>query len=74
MGANEEHLSLNFSLTDAFNTINLKLFPSYPNPPAVHDYQVPVTTMDVKNMMTSNWDITVQKVKLSIFLRAPDKR
>ncbi|KAI8337709.1 nitrogen permease regulator 2 [Chlamydoabsidia padenii] len=47
---------------NAFNTINLKLFPSYPNPPPVYDYQVPVTTMDVKNMMTSNWDITVQKV------------
>ncbi|ORZ12259.1 nitrogen permease regulator 2 [Absidia repens] len=47
---------------NAFNTINLKLFPSYPNPPPVHDYQVPVTTMDVKKMMTSNWDITVQKV------------
>ncbi|KAI8093850.1 nitrogen permease regulator 2 [Halteromyces radiatus] len=47
---------------NTFNTINLKLFPSYPNPPPVYDYQVPVTTLDVNKMMNSNWDITVQKV------------
>ncbi|OAD74380.1 hypothetical protein PHYBLDRAFT_99189, partial [Phycomyces blakesleeanus NRRL 1555(-)] len=47
---------------NAFNTINLKLFPSYPNPSTVYDYQVPVCTVDVKKMMTHNWDITVQKV------------
>ncbi|KAI9004854.1 nitrogen permease regulator 2, partial [Phycomyces nitens] len=47
---------------NAFNTINLKLFPSYPNPSPVYDYQVPVCTVDVKKMMNHNWDITVQKV------------
>ncbi|KAI9304058.1 nitrogen permease regulator 2 [Cunninghamella echinulata] len=47
---------------NAFNTINLKLFPTYPNPPVVYDYQVPVTTMDINKMMSSDWDITVQKV------------
>ncbi|KAI8373359.1 nitrogen permease regulator 2 [Blakeslea trispora] len=44
------------------NTINIKLFPTYPNPQTVYDYHVPVCTVDVKNMMNSNWDITVQKV------------
>ncbi|KAG2236466.1 hypothetical protein INT48_003257 [Thamnidium elegans] len=47
---------------DTFNTINLKLFPTYPNPRTVYDYQVPVCTVDVKKMMNPNWDITVQKV------------
>ncbi|KAI8066391.1 nitrogen permease regulator 2-domain-containing protein, partial [Gongronella butleri] len=47
---------------NAFNTINLKLFPTYPNPPPVYDYQVPITTMDINKMMSLDWDITVQKV------------
>ncbi|KAI9337637.1 nitrogen permease regulator 2 [Pilaira anomala] len=47
---------------NTFNTINLKLFPTYPNPRTVYDYQVPVCTVDVKKMMNPNWDITVQKV------------
>ncbi|KAG1223778.1 hypothetical protein G6F35_004447 [Rhizopus arrhizus] len=47
---------------NTFNTINLKLFPTYPNPQTVHDYHVPVCTVDIKKMMNSNWDITVQKV------------
>ncbi|KAI8645679.1 nitrogen permease regulator 2 [Parasitella parasitica] len=45
-----------------FNTINLKLFPTYPNPQTVYNYHVPVCMIDVNKMMTSNWDITVQKV------------
>ncbi|KAG0168466.1 Nitrogen permease regulator 2 [Apophysomyces sp. BC1015] len=44
------------------NAINLKLFPTYPNPPTVNDYQVPVCTVDLKKMLTLNWDITVQKI------------
>ena len=48
---------------DASNTINLKLFPTYKNPPTVHDYEVPVCTVDLNHMMTVNWDLTVQKVK-----------
>ncbi|KAI9478371.1 MAG: nitrogen permease regulator 2 [Benjaminiella poitrasii] len=47
---------------NTFNTINLKLFPTYPNPQTVYDYHVPVCTVDMKKMMNSNWDITVQKV------------
>ncbi|KAI7868865.1 nitrogen permease regulator 2 [Spinellus fusiger] len=51
---------------NAFNTINLKLFPSYPNPSPVYNYQVPVCTVDIKKMMNYNWDITVQKVTAHI--------
>lgn len=47
---------------NTFNTINLKLFPTYRNPPTVYDYHVPVCTVDIEKMMTLNWDITVQKV------------
>ncbi|KAI8884182.1 nitrogen permease regulator 2 [Backusella circina FSU 941] len=47
---------------NTFNTINLKLFPTYPNPQLVYDYHVPVCTVDIRQMMNSNWDITVQKV------------
>jgi len=49
-------------MVDEFNTINLKLFPTYPNPQTVYNYHVPVCTVDVNKMMNSNWDITVQKV------------
>ncbi|KAI8988520.1 nitrogen permease regulator 2, partial [Mycotypha africana] len=45
-----------------FNTINLKLFPTYPNPQQVYDYHVPVFTVDIKKMMSRNWDITIQKI------------
>ncbi|KAI8090259.1 nitrogen permease regulator 2 [Gilbertella persicaria] len=47
---------------NTFNTINLKLFPTYPNPQTVYDYHVPVCTVDIRKMMSPNWDITVQKV------------
>lgn len=50
-----------FSPSDASNTINVKLFPTYPNPPEVHDYQVPVCVVELKKMMSLNWDLTVQK-------------
>lgn len=55
-------IRINKQTIDTFNTINLKLFPTYPNPQTVHDYHVPVCTVDIKKMMNSNWDITVQKV------------
>jgi hypothetical protein len=57
-----EFIYINYNHIDTFNTINLKLFPTYPNPRTVYDYQVPVCTVDVRKMMSPNWDITVQKV------------
>ncbi|KAL1936768.1 hypothetical protein VTP01DRAFT_902 [Rhizomucor pusillus] len=51
---------------NAFNTINLKLFPTYPNPPPVHDYEVPVCTVDLQKMVSVNWDLTIQKLAAHI--------
>ncbi|KAI8815585.1 nitrogen permease regulator 2-domain-containing protein, partial [Fimicolochytrium jonesii] len=44
------------------NMINLKLFPAYPNPPPVHDYQVPVLIVNLERMMDKHWDMTIQRV------------
>ncbi|CAO3658023.1 unnamed protein product [Umbelopsis vinacea] len=47
---------------NASNTINLKLFPTYPNPTTVQNYHVPVCTVDLNSMLGINWDITLCKV------------
>ncbi|KAK9722606.1 Nitrogen permease regulator 2 [Basidiobolus ranarum] len=47
---------------NAANTINLKLFPTYPNPPSVSDYQVPVCTVNLETLADLAWDMTMQKV------------
>ncbi|CAO3680857.1 unnamed protein product [Umbelopsis ramanniana] len=44
------------------NTINLKLFPTYPNPTTVQNYHVPVCTVDLSSMMSINWDLTLCKI------------
>ncbi|CAG8645889.1 7984_t:CDS:2, partial [Scutellospora calospora] len=44
------------------NTINLKLFPTYRNPPSVYYYQVPICTVNLKALMDGNWDITMKKI------------
>ncbi|CAG8627576.1 13791_t:CDS:2, partial [Cetraspora pellucida] len=48
------------------NTINLKLFPTYRNPPSVYDYQVPICTVNLKDLIDGNWDITMEKVAKTI--------
>ncbi|RUP50999.1 nitrogen permease regulator 2-domain-containing protein [Jimgerdemannia flammicorona] len=48
------------------NTINIKLFPTYPNPPVVHDYQVPVYTVELQQLIDVNWDITMRKGELNV--------
>ncbi|CAG8494827.1 12101_t:CDS:2 [Funneliformis caledonium] len=44
------------------NTINLKLFPTYRNPPPVYDYHVPICTVNLELLMDENWDITMKKI------------
>ena len=50
------------------NTIDLKLFPRYPDPPPVYDYQVPVLIIDLVQIMEHEapmdtyWDLTLQKI------------
>lgn len=48
---------------DEFNSIELKIFPFYPNPPTVKDWQVPVALINLNDRMDDNWDLTMKKVK-----------
>ncbi|KAF9577399.1 Nitrogen permease regulator 2 [Lunasporangiospora selenospora] len=47
---------------DSANTINLKLFPTYPNPSPVYDYQVPIATVNLEALTDVNWDMTMQRI------------
>ncbi|KAH9993755.1 nitrogen permease regulator 2-domain-containing protein [Russula vinacea] len=47
---------------DNFNSIELKIFPFYPNPPPVKDWMVPVALIRFDNIMEQNWDLTMAKV------------
>ncbi|KIM62127.1 hypothetical protein SCLCIDRAFT_120438 [Scleroderma citrinum Foug A] len=47
---------------DEFNSIELKIFPFYPNPPTVKDWQVPVALINLNDRMDDNWDLTMKKV------------
>lgn len=47
---------------DPANMINLKLFPVYPNPSSVSGHQVPISTVELSQVMDVNWDLTMQKV------------
>ncbi|KAI9508281.1 NPR2-domain-containing protein [Russula earlei] len=47
---------------DNFNSIELKIFPFYPNPPPVKDWMVPVALIKFDNVVEQNWDLTMAKV------------
>ncbi|KAG0268489.1 Nitrogen permease regulator 2 [Actinomortierella ambigua] len=47
---------------DSANTINLKLFPTYPNPATVFDYQVPIATVNLESLSDVSWDMTMQRI------------
>ncbi|KAG0226887.1 Nitrogen permease regulator 2 [Actinomortierella wolfii] len=47
---------------DSANTINLKLFPTYPNPATVYDYQVPIATVNLDTLSDVSWDMTMQRI------------
>ncbi|KAI9820133.1 MAG: Nitrogen permease regulator 2 [Thelocarpon impressellum] len=47
---------------DEFNTVNIKLFPLYPPPPAVRAWHVPLSTVRLESLMDVNWDLTMQKI------------
>lgn len=44
------------------DALNLKLFPTYPNPPEVHDWDVPVLLLDLDELVKGGWDLTLVKV------------
>ena len=48
---------------DQFNSIELKIFPLYPNPPEVKDWQVPLSLITLARRIEPNWDLTVAKVR-----------
>ncbi|KAH9967600.1 nitrogen permease regulator 2-domain-containing protein [Russula compacta] len=47
---------------DNFNSIELKIFPFYPNPPPVQDWMVPVALIKFDNIVEQNWDLTMAQV------------
>ncbi|KAH6918357.1 nitrogen permease regulator Npr2 [Coprinopsis sp. MPI-PUGE-AT-0042] len=47
---------------DQFNSIELKIFPFYPNPPEVKDWMVPVALINLPKRFEDNWDLTMIKV------------
>ncbi|KAG0337570.1 Nitrogen permease regulator 2 [Podila horticola] len=59
---------------DSANTINLKLFPTYPNPAPVYDYQVPISTVNLEALIDVNWDMTMQRITGYINGVSPVKR
>lgn len=44
------------------DAINVKLFPTYTNPKDVHDWDVPVTLLDLSRRISGNWDLTMRKI------------
>ncbi|KAH9484115.1 Nitrogen permease regulator 2-like protein [Psilocybe cubensis] len=47
---------------DQFNSIELKIFPFYPNPPPLRDWMVPLALINLPKRVEDNWDLTVLKV------------
>ncbi|KAJ7097854.1 nitrogen permease regulator 2-domain-containing protein [Mycena belliarum] len=44
---------------DRFNSIELKIFPFYPNPPSVKDWMVPLALINLTKRIEENWDLTM---------------
>lgn len=44
------------------DAINLKLFPTYANPPPINDWDVPVALLRLDRMIDANWDLTMTRV------------
>ncbi len=51
---------------DGFNSLELKLFPFYPNPPECEDWHVPIALANLTELKDDNWDITAARVSLYI--------
>ncbi|KAL8918724.1 MAG: hypothetical protein Q9172_005294 [Xanthocarpia lactea] len=47
---------------DDSNTLNIKLFPTYPPPPPLYPYHVPLSTVRLDSLTDPNWDLTMLKV------------
>lgn len=47
---------------DEANTINLKLFPTYPSPPPLAPHQVPLAIVNLEKLKDDNWDLTMLRI------------
>ncbi|RDA90742.1 hypothetical protein CP533_2955 [Ophiocordyceps camponoti-saundersi (nom. inval.)] len=47
---------------DDANTVNMKLFPHHPSPPALEGWHVPVAKTKLADIVDATWDLTLQKV------------
>lgn len=47
---------------DESNTLNVKLFPTYPPPPPVMPHHVPLSTVRLQDLMDDNWDLTMLRI------------
>ena len=47
---------------DASNTLNIKLFPTYPPPPPLYAHHVPLRTVQLEHLVDENWDLTMLRV------------
>lgn len=47
---------------DASNTLNIKLFPTYPPPPPLHPHHVPLATVRLRDLVDDNWDLTMLRL------------
>lgn len=47
---------------DDRNTLNIKLFPSYPPPPVLKPHYVPLATVKLEELRDPNWDLTMLRI------------
>ncbi|KAI9889789.1 MAG: Nitrogen permease regulator 2 [Vezdaea aestivalis] len=47
---------------DETNTINIKLFPTYPSPPLVQNHHVPLATLPLHSIVDITWDLTMRSI------------
>ena len=50
------------SLLDETNRLHLKITPTLDEPPAVHDYHVPIFTCTKEDIEAVTWDLTIEQV------------
>ena len=44
---------------DDSNSLNIKLFPTYPPPPSISPHHVPLSTVRLESLTDDNWDLTM---------------
>lgn len=47
---------------DESNSVNIKLFPMFPPPPTPNSYDVPISAVNLQNLIDENWDPTMEKI------------